>query len=546
MKRLRQFALRIGSLPATRVTWALVVLFSIWVVLDVFVVKFTGGVAQSSFDSMVRARIFAATADPRLVIVDIDEASLLRMGKEFGRWPWPRDTLATVLDFVEKQEPEAIVWDILFSDLDRANPGGDAAFGLAVSRSKHSHFSVVRLPKENDPSSRINQAVLPGLWVQSEATGTKSAAIALVPPALPAVAAGQLGFNNGYVEHDGILRRYRYLEALNDGTEIQSIPMSVLKSVDPFVYGRSVDRIESLPPPLSELIAWRKRADMYPRVRFSDVFEQAEGQSPDGDLPSCAGKVVVIGSTAPGLHDVHPTPLSPMHAGADVLATVVDNALNQRHVAELPRWVQALIAIGMCVGIALWVQFKGAASLAPALFALPMALMTISYLSLNGGPVFLDLHMAATLALIFLAILRYWNSLHRDYWCSPPPHSRKPMMVWVWRRSDAWLDGPLGQLIAVVEQHAPLCRVVVCDAGATWPSSLRWPEFARYAAIVGTSDALIAARTKLEPALKRIALHSGQPVLVEGPSTREQLVKCVLYQWSALELNAVRKKPRNT
>jgi len=92
MKRLRQFALRIGSLPATRVTWALVVLFSIWVVLDVFVVKFTGGVAQSSFDSMVRARIFAATADPRLVIVDIDEASLLRMGKEFGRWPWPRDT----------------------------------------------------------------------------------------------------------------------------------------------------------------------------------------------------------------------------------------------------------------------------------------------------------------------------------------------------------------------------------------------------------------------------------------------------------------------
>jgi adenylate cyclase len=35
-----------------------------------------------------------ATVDDRIVIVDIDEASQL----ELGQWPWPRDTLATIVD----------------------------------------------------------------------------------------------------------------------------------------------------------------------------------------------------------------------------------------------------------------------------------------------------------------------------------------------------------------------------------------------------------------------------------------------------------------
>ena len=68
----------------------------------------------------------------------IDEASLARMGKEFGRWPWPRDTLASVLTHIERQQPAAIVWDIVFSDADRLSPGGDAAFNAAAARSRHS------------------------------------------------------------------------------------------------------------------------------------------------------------------------------------------------------------------------------------------------------------------------------------------------------------------------------------------------------------------------------------------------------------------------
>ena len=531
---------RVGALPARRVTWALVLFFSVWVLLDVFVLKLTGGLAQSSFDAMVRARVFVAVPDPRIVIIDIDEAALARMGKEFGRWPWPRDTLATVLAHIEGQQPAAVVWDILFSDADRLSPGGDAAFNEAAQRSAHSHFSVVRLPPINDADSQITQTVLPGLWVPPAplsplASAAKPATVALIPPALPAVASSRLGFNNGYVDADGVLRRYRYFEPLADGSVIQSLPMSVLNAIDSRAYYARLTGARGLNGLKDELIAWRRQAGAYPHISFADVFAQAEGGKPLAALPSFAGKVVIMGSTAPSLHDIHPTPLSSMQAGVDSLATVLDNALNQRQLRELPRGWQALLAIALCIGLALWVQFKSVASLAPALLALPMALLGLSYLSLNTDWIFLDLHLSAALALLFLAVLRSWNNLRRNHWCSLPLPSDQPLVLWPWERSEPWLEGELDRLIEAVERHAPTCRVVLCDAHVTWPSTLRWPELARFAAVVGPQSDLMAARDKLSPDLLRLAQRQVEPVLLGVNPSRSEVARGAFAAWAAFQ-----------
>ena len=283
-----------GGLPARRVTWALVAVFSIWALLDVFAFKLAGGLAKSSYDAMVRGRFYAASPDPRIVIIDIDEATLARMAPEFGRWPWPRDTLATVLVHLERQAPAAIVWDVLFSDADRLSPGGDAAFNAAAKLSTHSHFSVVRLPAALDSASQVTRSSLPGLWLPSpipktpassaapsasSASSISSASptpttVALIAPALPALAAGRLGFNNGHVDTDGVLRRYRYLEPLADGSAIQSIALSAINAVLPnppnainnianYLYRTWANSIfESK----NDLIAWRRQANAYPRV----------------------------------------------------------------------------------------------------------------------------------------------------------------------------------------------------------------------------------------------------------------------------------------
>ena len=533
--QIRALTLRIGALPARRVTWSLVLLFSLWVLVDVFVLRLSSGLALPTYDAMVRARFHTPAPDPRVVIVDIDEASLARLSPEFGRWPWPRDTLATVLAHIERQQPAAVVWDILFSDQDRLNPGGDAAFDAAARASAHSHYSVVRLPAANDPLSQITQPTLQGLWLPGAPTAGSGVTVALIAPALAGVAAQKLGFNNGYVDPDGVLRRYRYAERLADGSVIQSLPLSVLRALDPQAAAAMARELLSNANAHDELIVWPAAAKAHARLSFADVFAAAEGGRPAQALPDFAGKVVIIGSTAPSLHDVRATPLSPTQAGVEALAVAIDNALNRHHMLELPRSLQAALAIALCVALALWVQFKSVASLAPALFVLPAGLLGLSYLSLNGSPIFLDLNLSAGLALLFLTLLRYWSSLRRDYWCALPPPSEQPILLWPWRRHRAWLDAPLDRLIDAVQRHAPQCRVVVVDASASWPARLRWPELARFAAVVGPQDALLAARSDLEPALRRLALASSEPVTVGIRPNRKKLASAVFAAWAALQ-----------
>jgi adenylate cyclase len=491
---------RLAALPIQKVTWGLVALFSLWIVADLTYLKFSNGVSQSTYDAMMRSRFYAAPSDPRVMIVDIDEASLARMAPEFGRWPWPRDTLASVQKFIEQAEPLAIVWDVAFADADRLSPGGDAAFNASAKQSPHSHYSVIRLPTSNDAHSKLTRQDLPTLWVQAGVEGLPAASLAAIVPVLPNVAAGKLGYNNGYPDADGVLRRYRYAERLSDGSIIQSTPMSVVGALSQSKLKALLAMPQSLDKQGADrgtLIAWRKAPEAYPRISFADVFDKAEGTRPALGLPSFKNKVVIVGSTAPSLHDMHPTPLAPFQSGVESLATVTDNALNQRFMTEVPRWLQAFIAIGLCGLLALWVRRYGIASLDGALVILPGALLGISYVSLNVLPVFLDLQLAAGSVLLFLAALRTWNNFRRNYWCDLPkawlePSSTLALYVMPLQSTNhqPFADSGLDHLMDLLETHAPQCRVVGGDAASSWPAKLRWTELACHTTLIGSQSQL--------------------------------------------------------
>ncbi len=532
----KRWAQWLGAQRASRVIWSLAGLFCCWVLVDIFQLQVTGGMAQSAYDAMVRARILVAAPDPRIVVLDIDESSLKKMATEFGRWPWPRDTLASVLDYVEQQQPAAIAWDVLFSDADRLSPGGDAAFDAAVQRSRHSHFPVVRLQDSSDQQSQITRHVLPTLWVPRPVPGGSDAAtVALIAPALPAVANAPLGYNNGYVDSDGVLRRYRSFEVLRDGSAIQSMAMSVLSSVDPAAYAREVAALEHKTEHQNELIAWRRQAQAYPHYPIADVFEAADSGKTDARLPALRGKIVLIGSTAASLHDIHPTPLAAYHPGVDALATAIDNAVNQRHLYELARWQNAAIAIALCLALAAWVQHRKISSLTPFTFALPAGLFFISYLTLNGSPVFVDLHLSAALAMLFLAILRFWNQLRRDFWCDPATLPAQSLALWPLVRDTPWTEEALDRLIDFVEQRLPHARIVVPDVQLLMFQSLRWPELLQHAAIVGPQAALQQVHADCAGQVWRLAQTHGKITPLSGPLQRDTLARISMQAWSRIE-----------
>ena len=66
------------------------------------------------YDTRLRATL-PATLDERVVIVDIDEKSLA----EVGRWPWPRDRMAQLVDTLFDQQHIALLgFDTVFAEPD--------------------------------------------------------------------------------------------------------------------------------------------------------------------------------------------------------------------------------------------------------------------------------------------------------------------------------------------------------------------------------------------------------------------------------------------
>ena len=101
-------------------------------------------------DYFVRTHALTLKADPDIVIVDIDEKSLASMADTAGSWPWPRSVHGELVEAIERQQPKAIVFDILFTDPDIYRPESDAYFNTAVQQHRNIYFPMIRLDSAND------------------------------------------------------------------------------------------------------------------------------------------------------------------------------------------------------------------------------------------------------------------------------------------------------------------------------------------------------------------------------------------------------------
>lgn len=416
----------LGYPQAAHVHAALALLLIAWAAFQCFGPVRSQGIAAATFDLMQRHRLWASAPDPRLLIVDVDERSLADLSAEFGRWPWSRDTLATVLQHAQAEGAAAVVFDILFSDPDRLRPGGDRALDTAVRAGTLGFFEAVRLPARNDALSELTLDRVPGLGIAPASAAasspasvlTSATATATVPSPVPAPAAprialilpfmqamldaARIGTNTVELDADGKLRRFAWAEPLQ-GWRVVSIPLAVARALGVPVETSGAPR----------LVVWREHADAYPRVSFSRVLACAEQRTRALGCVSLAGKIVVIGVTASSLHDIMSSPLGANHPGVDILATLIDNALHQRWYREIDagwRFALALAALAVAWRATRW---RAASATQVALIVLPICLVTLGYASLHTEWLYLDLMLPAGVALSFLSLVKLHDTVRR-------------------------------------------------------------------------------------------------------------------------------------
>ncbi len=291
----------------------LATLFTLLVLLDASLFHVGENMRDKAFDFMVKNRVIKPAADQDIVIVDINEASLAAFAKEYGRWPWPRQVLGEFVENIQAQHPKAIVFDIVFSDADIYNADSDAYFNEVIAASDNTFFPILRLDASQDALSQLKYAQIPGLVANTNAD--KGATVAAILPFLEgALKANHLGTHNVYPDNDGIVREYRMFHE-QSGWRLPSLP----KVVGEF----SGAKTNKLPPNM--LINWRGKPFTYTYASFSDVFTDLASKNKTRPQNEFTDKIVIIGSTAPGLFDIKPTAMDKQFPGVEILATAIDN-----------------------------------------------------------------------------------------------------------------------------------------------------------------------------------------------------------------------------
>jgi adenylate cyclase len=376
----------------------LALLFSLMILLDAAVFHVGQNMRDKAFDLMVKNRILKPAADQNIVIIDINEASLDAMAKEYGRWPWPRQVIGELVENIQQQQPKAIVFDIVFSDADVYNPDSDSYFNDVITECQHCFFPLLRLDASQDSQSQLKYAQIPGLVAATDAD--KQATFAAIPPYFKgAWKPGRLGTHNVYPDNDGVVRQYR-MRHQDRGWTLPALPL-VVANAQGEISNNTPDEM---------LLNWRGKPFTYAYVSFSDVYRDLTSAQPKRGKDEFRDKIVIIGSTAPALFDIKPTAMDKQFPGVEILATALDNSLHQDYLkvwrGKLPYILLSFLLVWLTT---LAFYFKVDRDRFNGVFTgSQIGLLVLSYLAINLFHTYLDLAAPIFWAVAYFGVAKIY------------------------------------------------------------------------------------------------------------------------------------------
>jgi len=350
------------------------------------------------------------TPDERIVIVDIDEKSLrTREDGGEGRWPWPRNRIALMVDNVFDKYGAAILgFDVVFAEPDESS-------GLGVLRElSQSHFKddarfrtaleqlEPQLSYDSMFAERMHQRpVVLGYYFSP---GQRAAVSGVLPaPVLPpgtfagknipfytaqgyganlpelVKSAALAGHFNPYTDSDGVSRRVPMLAEYN-GAYYEPLSLAVVRVLlgmseaakrksDAIVLPQVVPgypadaiwtrgyqglewlQVGPLRIPVDDrvtaLVPFRGKQGSFKYLSAADVIQ---GKIDPSDL---RGKIVLVGTTAPGLFDLRSTPVASVYPGVEIHANLIAGMLDQNIKQKPPYVIGAEIVLLFVTGVAM-------------------------------------------------------------------------------------------------------------------------------------------------------------------------------------------------
>jgi adenylate cyclase len=340
-----------------------------------------------------------------VTIAAIDEKSL----KAEGKWPWPRDKMATLIKKVSDAGAKVIAFDVGFLDEDdkwvltllsmikkniRTDQGGqtylnelitnadnDERFAIAVKNSKTTivlgyYFDLdnsdpYEKTKEHETAEDLISSSQFHDFSYSSENAEKDSGFLIARHPQPNIktiseACEKSGFFNMKPDQDGIVRSMPAVIVYNN---LLYAPLSLM-AVSAFLEAplsihvgetrNSAITIKEHTIPIdrdgSIMINYRGGPKTFPHVAITDILNGKADKSLLSD------RVIIVGATATALSDIRSTPFSTVSPGCEIHANIIDSILSNDQLYQPPLYsmwsVFAIVLAGSVLGLVL--PFVGA------------------------------------------------------------------------------------------------------------------------------------------------------------------------------------------
>lgn len=353
---------------------------------------------------------------PGVAIIDIDEESLAR----HGQWPWPRDLLARLLGQSYQLGAAAVAFDMVFAEPDRTSldvvvPRLEAIAPYATLREEYARLQALdpsltsndrffadtlrQLPTVvlgfsfSDREGRSAPLLKKGIVVAGGSPFEVLPAYAGATPNLPELedAAAGVGSFNVIPDRDGVVRRVPMVFAL--GTEAEqaawhpSLAAEVLRVMQGDAQSLRIRMADGggeavVGDVVAGVVAARIGAIDIPTDAAGQVTLWDSGHRPERYLPAwkildgtiapeaVEGRILFVGTSAPGLLDLQATPLAAVVPGVEIHAQITEQILTQRFLNR-PDYATGLELVFMTVlGVGLILVIRRSNALWGAVLAL--------------------------------------------------------------------------------------------------------------------------------------------------------------------------------
>lgn len=362
-------------------------------VINNVITSFFDVAENRTFDYRQSLRIMHKQPTPNkdIVVLAIDDASLELLWDKYGEWPLPRDVYADVINHIEKQNPQMVIFDLMFIKSMRDAQNSDKVFLEAMNKYDNIYTAMTFDDQPTDMRAPIKlpKRLKYNLENKSKINISKKYGFKNCRALIPELMNGNvhIGLANVVRNSDGIIREaaplmeykgeyYPHLifdAAVNYLTDKQNKDitidrkgnMKIANTTLPITYDGDV------------ILNWYGPSGTHTILPLYKVVREISNNKKDFDFKD---KIVIVGTTAMSLHDTKSVPIQEnVYPGVEVHATFFNNMLDNNFIKLTTPATDALIVAAVVCLIGLIVMLSSSTIFA----VLSTVLFSIGYLFIS-------------------------------------------------------------------------------------------------------------------------------------------------------------------